>query len=101
MAPRAQLHELLVSILGSENVYYQPPQGFQMEYPCIVYNLSDHVVRHADDSAYSKTKRYELTVMDRDVDSPIPDKITDLPMSSFDRWFATSDLNHFALILHF
>lgn len=101
MASREKLHHLLEDILGSDHVYYQPPEDTTMEYPAIVYNLSDHVIRHADDSTYSKIKQYDLTVIDRDPDSPYPDKITDLPMSSFDRWFATSGLNHFALTLHF
>ena len=34
---REELHELLVSVLGSRNVYFQPPESIRMQYPAIVY----------------------------------------------------------------
>ena len=34
---RLQLHEILVGILGNENVYFQPPANLVMQYPCIRY----------------------------------------------------------------
>ena len=36
---RIQLHEKLCSILGSRNVYYDPPENVKMQFDCIVYSL--------------------------------------------------------------
>ena len=41
MAPRLDLQKLLVELLGSDNVYFQPPPSVQMNYPAIVYKLDD------------------------------------------------------------
>lgn len=94
MAQRLELQELLVSLLGSTNVYFQPPPNVQMEYPCIVYHRDYELFRHADNFPYNKTKRYLVTVIDRDPDSAIPDKVGDLPLCVFDRFYTADNLNH-------
>ena len=38
---RLELHEILCTILGSRNVYFQPPESIKMNYPAIVYGLDD------------------------------------------------------------
>jgi len=95
MASRLQLHELLKSLLGSGNVYFQAPGKQKMEYPAIRYERDSSDVDHADNSPYRKTKRYQVTVITHDPDSGIPDAIEDLPMCRFDRFYATDNLNHF------
>ena len=37
MANRLDLQALLEDLLGSRNVYYQPPESVKMNYPAIVY----------------------------------------------------------------
>jgi hypothetical protein len=76
------------------NVYFQPPPNVVMTYPAVVYNrdyLSSH---HADNIPYNRRTRYQITVIDRDPDSLIPDMIAALPMTIFDRHFTTDNLNH-------
>jgi len=41
MAPRLELQEVLESLLGSRNVYFQPPLNLKMNYPCIIYKRDD------------------------------------------------------------
>ena len=94
MAPRLELQTLLVSLLGSGNVYFQPPPTLQMQYPCIVYHREDEDVQHANDKPYSRRKRYLVTVIDQNPDSVIPDKIAELPLCVFNRFFAAENLNH-------
>ena len=43
MANRLDLQALLEDLLGSRNVYYQPPESDKMNYPAIVYALEDYV----------------------------------------------------------
>ena len=94
MATRLELQELLETILGSENVYFQPPSGHQMKYPCITYNRSNIRSRHADNHPYKLENEYTITVIDPDPDSIIPAKVALLPRVIFDRNFRSDDLNH-------
>lgn len=94
MATRLDLKTKLESILGSTNVYFQPPPGFLMSYPCIVYNRSNIRTRSADNVPYALTNQYTITVMDPNPDSTIPDSIAKLPQCSFDRAFRTEGLNN-------
>lgn len=105
MAPsprRLELHELLVNLLGAgDRVYFQPPTGHQMKYPCIVYSQDDESRQHADNSTYRHTKRWQVTVIDRDPDSDIPDRVSGLPLCAFDRRFPKDNLNHTVYNLYF
>ena len=52
MANRLDLQALLEDLLGSRNVYYQPPESKKMNYPAIVYTLEDIESTFADDGLY-------------------------------------------------
>lgn len=97
--PRLDLHEILVEI--TPHVYFQPPANVQMQYPCIVYQRDNSSTEFAGNKPYSYTKRYQITVMDMDPDSPIPDKVAQLPMCLFTRAFAADNLNHDIFDLYF
>ena len=40
MASRIKLQAKLEELLGSRNVYYQPPETLKIEYPAIIYSKS-------------------------------------------------------------
>lgn len=101
MDQRLLLHELLVGVLESPNVYFQPPAGYLMKYPAIVYNRDYAMTSFADNNVYNFEKRYEVTVIDRDPDSPIPDKVAWLPRCRFSRHFVVDGLNHDVFTLFF
>lgn len=101
MAPRLELQAKLVSILGSGNVYFQPPSSIQMVYPCIVYELDDMWTDFADNNPYSLRKRYQATVIDRNPDSAIPNQVAMLPTCVFDRFYKADNLNHHVFTLFF
>ena len=93
--PRSQLQEILDSLLPEgRRAYFQPPDNLKMDYPCIVYKVSDRKIDHADNSPYAHRRRYQITVIDPDPDSDIPDKVEALPTASFDRNYAAENLNH-------
>jgi hypothetical protein len=89
---REQLQERLELICP--NVYFQPPSNIALQYPCIVYKRSDENVKYADNGHFSLYLRYEVMIIDRDPDSPIPGLLRQLPLVSYDRFFAADDLNH-------
>lgn len=101
MAPRLELQALLVSLLGSNNVYFQPPPSLNMSYPCIVYKRDYQDSDFANNKPYKHKKRYLVTVIDRDPDSDIPDKVRELPMCVYDRFYTADNLNHDVFNLFF
>lgn len=94
MGSRLQLQTLLEGLLGSGNVYFQPPSSVLMRYPAIVYNRDYTATQYAENKPYKNTKRYMLTVIDRDPDSEVPDKIGKLSTCLFVRHFTAENLNH-------
>lgn len=97
--PRIELQKVLKEI--TPNVYFQPPNGLKMTYPCIVYVRDSTHTQHADNSLYKNTKRYSVTVIDRNPDSPLPDQVLALPLCAHDRFFASDNLNHDVFTLYF
>jgi hypothetical protein len=99
MVLRLQLHETLLEL--TENAYFQPPPNYQMSYPAIVYQRSGSHTDYADNRLYRGTKQYQVTVIDRNPDSELPDQVERLPLCSFDRFFAVDNLNHWVFTLFF
>lgn len=94
MDRRLELQQKLEEILGSGNVYFQPPQDRKLQYPCIVYKLDSAITRFADNNPYKYDKRYQVTYIDRRVDPTIPDKLAMMHRTVFSTWFASDGLNH-------
>jgi len=94
MGQRLNLHALLLTLLGSTNVYFQPPSGHLMDYPCIRYERTNIRSKSADNSPYKLVKEYTITVIDANPDSLIPDKISKLPQCVYDRGYKSDNLNH-------
>jgi len=99
MAPRLQLHDLLIEMV--DDVYFQPPSNIKMQFPCILYVMDDSHSEFADNRPYLQAKRYQVTVVDRNPDSPLPDLVEDLPLCRFERRFATDELNHWVYNVFF
>lgn len=101
MGQRLQLQSLFEELLGSRNVYFQPPANVSLKYPCIIYARDAADTKFSDNSPYSFTKRYQVTIIDQDPDSQIPNNIAKLPMTNFSRFFVVDDLNHDIYNLYF
>ena len=98
---RNELHAKLKEILGSSNVYFQPPNNLHMKYPCIIYKHTDYYTKQADNLRYFMKKQYTLTVITKDPDSPIPDKILKLPYTRFDRSYEADNLYHKVITIYY
>ena len=86
MSSRLELQTKLEELLGSRNVYYQPPETVKMEYPAIVY---------------SKKNKYSLIVISKKPDDPVIDKLLEVPYCSYDRSYKSDNLNHDVLTLYY
>jgi len=100
MGTRLELHTILKT-LGAQKVYFQPPPDSVMEYPCIRYHRNDVDTSFADNLPYRRKKRYLVTVIDTDPDSPIPDRVGALEACTFEQFYAVDNLNHDVFQLFF
>ena len=101
MANRLDLQAELEELLGSRNVYFQPPASVRINYPAIVYTRSDIDNTFADDSVYMQSHFYEVTVIDEDPDSKIVEAVSKLPACRFSRHFTSENLNHDTFIIYY
>lgn len=101
MADRVELQYILQALLGSNNVYYDPPESVKMEYPAIRYSKSKIKIDRADNIAYSMRKSYELIVISKKADHEVIGKLLALPYCSFERHYKADNLNHDVLTLYY
>lgn len=101
MAPRLELQALLEEILGSGNVYFQPPASVTMQYPAIVYERDAARTQFADNDPYRFTQRYKVTVISRDPDSGVHLDIAKLRMATYERHFTVANLHHDVLTIFY
>lgn len=96
---REELQALLESLCP--NVYFQPGPNITMTYPCIVYERDQLEKWYANNKTYGAEKRYQVTVIDQEPDSDIPDQVAVLPKCEFQTHFAAENLNHDVYNLYF
>jgi len=101
MDRRLELQEILTNILGSSNVYFQPPSTVKMKYPCIVYQRDNIEQKFADNRTYVSLVRYSLTLISRSPENNLVSKILELPYCSYDRFYTADSLNHDVFTLYY
>lgn len=101
MSRRVKLGEILKGILGSDNVYFQPPENLKMIYPCIRYRLEGGNTEYADNIPYRFSKQYELVFIGKDPDSDVITKLAMLPGCRFDRHYTSDTLNHYIYHIYY
>lgn len=101
MHDRLELQSLLEDLLGSKNVYYQPPESTKMEYPAIWYSKKEIRSRFANDAVYSFLNLYEIIVIDKKPDNPVIKELLKIPYCSFEQHYKADNLNHDVLSLYY
>lgn len=101
MKNRLKLQNLLEKTLGSRNVYFQPPTGLQIKYPCIVYTLNNLKNTYANNGVYKQDDCYSITVIDEDPESEVVNKLSLFPKCSFNNNFVSEGLYHTVFTIYF
>lgn len=110
---RLDLDRELREVLGSDNVYFSPPESIKLKYPCIVYHQTGGDTKKADNKNYTLTLQYTVTLickdadagamagyneetgeLDYDSDSFIEKMIYHFPMCNYVNHRAVNNLNH-------
>lgn len=97
---RQELSEKLKQIMWDSGetpkLYFQPPESVKLEYPCIVYHLRTMTSDYADDLPYRVAVGFDITYITRSPNSRVVTAITKLPYISFDRYYVSDNLHHYA-----
>lgn len=94
------LRGVLEQATGKVNLYFQPPSGCRLNYPCIVYSMSRIRNEHANDGVYIQHPFYTVTVIDPDPDSKLVAAVSVLPKCACDRQFVSDNLYHTVFTLY-
>jgi hypothetical protein len=94
MGQRIDFQSKLETVLGSNHVYYQPPETIKMIYPCIVYERNTGDTIFADNSPYRFTIQYKVTYIDKNPDNDVITELAKFPMCRYDRHYTADNLNH-------
>lgn len=103
MGRRLEFRDDLQEAMGqNRKLYFQPPNGTKLTYPCAIYQLQNIDTKRADDSIYNKMTCYQVTVIDPDPDSELPDSLLNaFQYIKFDRFFTSDNLNHYVFTIYF
>lgn len=102
MGRRLNLHEEFCKILGSESVYFNPPESVRMNYDAIRYELAGKDIKRANNGVYKLTNQYDGVVISEDPDCEVPDKVlTHFEMCDFGRPYVADNLYHFPFTLYY
>lgn len=97
---REDLKKALRTILGSNEVYFQPPESQKLKYPCIIYELGNYNLIHADNGKHHISDQYNVTLITKLPDETIGKAILELPMSNFNRVFINDGLYHYVFTIY-
>jgi len=79
-----------------DNVYFQPPTGYMLKYPCILYEFSGLERRPADNLGYITYGIYTITYITRNPDDDVKFQIAELPMCHMERTYESDNLYHYS-----
>lgn len=101
MAEWLDVRTLLQETTGVENVYFQPPSGYMMSYPAIVFTRKSPNKQFANDTTYFRKSCYEVTVIDTSPEGLIAEKVEQLPYCTHNQHFKNDNLNHDTFTLYY
>lgn len=99
-----ELRDKLYLIHNTENVYYDPPNGITMEFPCFRFELNNYDIRNADNRAYTQKARWAITYITRDVEEiedVAKEMLDNFKYCHFDTSYRAENLQHAVFNLYF
>ena len=98
---RLEIQSILENILGSRNVYYQPPASIKINYPAIIYSLESMTNDHASNGVYLTKKAYKVVYVDSNPDNEMISVLNNVIHSTFNSHYVSDNLNHYAYTIYF
>lgn len=103
MEGRLSLDTLLRETFGDRvNYYFQPPTGYKIEYPALIYKLDDLKDRYANNNVYNRRHAYAVLLILDEPDNDLVDMMDDLPYTHMSRSPYTNDnLYHYPFTIYY
>ena len=95
MRTRIELQTFLEELVGSKNVYFQPPASMRIKYPCVVYSTRHVTNEFSDNDIYKQDFSYELVLIDANPESEIFEKMCKVPHFRFSNFYVSDNMNHY------
>lgn len=83
-ADRLDLDAEFRSILGNDNVYWQPPANIHLAYPCIVYEENTKELEFADNKIYRNLRSWSVTLIRDGINRDETSKLVDEMLERFE-----------------
>jgi hypothetical protein len=101
MSDRLDLQAKFEKILGSRNVYFQPPASVSMRYPAIKYDFKDLKTKSANNSSmYIMSTGYECVLIMKEPDTEYLKEIFKIPYCRFGRYYKADNLHHYTFTIY-
>ena len=100
-ARRLELQAVLEALLGSDQVYFQPPPGDEIRYPCLIYKRDGVSSDFANNRGYRFQQRYQVTYISRSPDTSMVETLARLPQCLYNRSYVAQNLNHDVFNLYY
>ena len=101
---RLDMHNIILKAVEKTGerykVYYNPVANTKLEYPCIIYRRKGIHQRHADDIQYHTHTSYQLTIIDKRVESPVVDALLENQYCTYNNEFVSENMNHTIMTLN-
>lgn len=102
MDRRLKFRDELQEVMQSNKLYFQPPDGSKITYPCAIYKVLNIDIDNADDLVYKHIVGWQITIIDRSPDSIYPDRLMkQFGRARFDRAFTADNLNHYVFTIYY
>ena len=98
---RLEIQSIFENMLGSRNVYYQPPASIKINYPAIIYSLESMTNDHASNGVYLTKKAYKVIYIDSNPDNEMVSVLNNVIHSTFNSHYVSDNLNHYAYTIYF
>lgn len=100
----AELRKILSDTYGDRcvNIYFQPPSGSMLKYPCITYYRNNTGDEKADNRRYITHTRYTINWIGETPSGPLIEKILDsFKFCTHDNTYVMNGLNHDVFTIYY
>ena len=103
MEGRLSLDALLRKTFGDKvHYYFQPPTGYLISYPALIYRLDDLADKYASNRVYNRRHAYAVLLILDEPDNALVDKMDDLEYCHMSgRPYVDDNLYHYPFTIYY
>lgn len=98
MSKRMLIRQILTEAIRKSNedykLFYNPLSDDKLTYPCIIYKRDGIRQRHADNIRYHTHEVYQITIIDKRVETPILPYLLDNQYCVYENEFIVDNMRH-------